>query len=152
MVLPARAVDRGRAFPARAFRARRHHGAYHSDRAAQHGEIRPGPARAQPRRQAPLAGLADAEGGAMAEIRGIMLADRHELVVLGHVERLPQRAIEAVEDCLPIGLRLSGAQRDVKKRHGEPRACADRQRTCEAVSYTHLDVYKRQDPDRVTWM
>ena len=38
VVFPARSVDRGRAVAARTVRARRHHGADHRDRAAQHGE------------------------------------------------------------------------------------------------------------------
>src|SRR5882757_4366418 len=47
---------------------------------------------------------------AVAEIRGVMLTDGHELVVFGHVQRFAHRAVKVVEDRLPVGFRLSGTQ------------------------------------------
>ena len=52
----------------------------------------------------------DAVGRAVAEVRSVMLRDGHELVVFGHVQRFAHRAVKAVEDRLPVGFRLSGAQ------------------------------------------
>ncbi|MEY9189173.1 hypothetical protein ABH987_002801 [Bradyrhizobium ottawaense] len=59
----------------------------------------------------------DAVGIAAAEIRRLVLADGHELVALGHAQRLAHGAVEAVENRLPVGLRLAGAHRDVEQRH-----------------------------------
>jgi hypothetical protein len=46
-----------------------------------------------------------------------MLRDGHELVALRHVERFAHRAVKIVEDRLPVGFRLSSAQRDVNEWH-----------------------------------
>jgi hypothetical protein len=59
----------------------------------------------------------DAEGRAVAEVRRVMLADGHELVVFGDAERIAHRAVKAIEDRLAVALRLSSAQRDVNQRH-----------------------------------
>src|ERR1700733_12158259 len=59
----------------------------------------------------------DAEGRAVAEVRGVMLADGHELVVFGDAERLAHRAIKTIEDRLPVADRFSRAQRDMNERH-----------------------------------
>jgi hypothetical protein len=56
-------------------------------------------------------------GRAVAEVRSVMLGDGHELVVFGHIQRVAHRAVKAVEDRLPVGFRLSGAQGDVNERH-----------------------------------
>jgi hypothetical protein len=53
----------------------------------------------------------------VAEVRSVMLADGHELVVFGHVQRFAHRAVKAVEDRLPVSFRLSGAQRDANDGH-----------------------------------
>jgi hypothetical protein len=47
-----------------------------------------------------------------------MLSDGHEMIAFGHVERFAQRAVKAVQDRLPVGFRLSGAQLDVNERRG----------------------------------
>ena len=52
----------------------------------------------------------DAKGGAVAEVRGVMLRDGHELIVFGHVERFAHRPVQAVENRLAAGFRLSGTQ------------------------------------------
>jgi len=49
--------------------------------------------------------------------RCAMLPGGHELVVFGYVERFTHRAVKAVEDRLPVGFRLFGAQSDVSERH-----------------------------------
>src|SRR5205085_12680538 len=59
----------------------------------------------------------DAVGITVAEVRRLMLSDGHELVIFGHVQRFAHRAVKAVEDCLPVGLRPSGPERDVNERH-----------------------------------
>jgi hypothetical protein len=46
-----------------------------------------------------------------------MLSDGHEMITFGHVERFAQRAAKAVQDRLPVGFQLSGAQLDVNERH-----------------------------------
>jgi hypothetical protein len=46
-----------------------------------------------------------------------MLGDGHELVVFGHAERFAHRAVQTVEDRLPVGFWFSGAQGDVNERH-----------------------------------
>jgi hypothetical protein len=50
----------------------------------------------------------DAKAFAVAEVRGVMVGDAHELVVFGHVERFAHRPVKAVADRLPVGFRLSG--------------------------------------------
>ena len=52
----------------------------------------------------------DAVGIPVTEVRGVMLCDGHELVVFGHVQCFAHRAVDAVEDRLPVGLRLAGTQ------------------------------------------
>jgi hypothetical protein len=52
----------------------------------------------------------DAVATTVAEVRGQMLRDGHELIVFDHVQRFAHRAVKAVEDRLPVGFRLSGAQ------------------------------------------
>jgi hypothetical protein len=52
----------------------------------------------------------DAVAITVAEVRGVMLADGHELVAVGHVERFAHRAVKAIEDRLAVGFRLSGTQ------------------------------------------
>jgi hypothetical protein len=47
---------------------------------------------------------------AVTKVRSVMLRDGHELVVFGHVERFALCAVNAVENRLPVGFRLSGAQ------------------------------------------
>ena len=56
-------------------------------------------------------------GRAVAEIRSVMLRDGHELIVFWHIQRFAHRAVKAVEDRLPVGFRLAGAERDVNERH-----------------------------------
>lgn len=61
-----------------------------------------------------ILGPADAIAGrAGAEVRRLMLGNGHELIIQGHLERFAHRAVKTVEDCLAVGIRLSGAQRDV---------------------------------------
>lgn len=48
--------------------------------------------------------------GAVTKVRSFVLPDGHKLVVLGDVERFAHRTLEAIEDRLPIGFGLSGAQ------------------------------------------
>jgi hypothetical protein len=45
--------------------------------------------------------------GAVAEIGGLVLVDRHELIVLGHVEGVAQGLIDAVENGLAPGVGLA---------------------------------------------
>jgi hypothetical protein len=61
----------------------------------------------------------DAKGSAVAEVRSVMLADGHELVAFGHVERFAHRLVESVENGLPVGGGLALAQGDMDERHGE---------------------------------
>src|SRR5262249_49699979 len=52
----------------------------------------------------------DAKSGAVAEVRSVMLADGHELVAFGYVERFAHCGVKAIEDGLSVGFGFSGAQ------------------------------------------
>jgi hypothetical protein len=50
------------------------------------------------------------EGAAVAEVRSLVLRDGHELIAFRHPLGFAHGAIKPIEDCLPIGFRLSGTQ------------------------------------------
>lgn len=77
----------------------------------------------------------DAIGITVAEVRSVMLRNGHELVVFRDAQRLAHRPVKAVQDRLPVGVRLSGAQRNMKKRHRNPSTVSELYVSCPLHIY-----------------